>query len=140
MFAGLIHSRNEKKDVRRMIDSLNVRTLGPGEKVALLSGGNQQKVVFGKGLYTESQIYIFEEPTVGVDVGAKAGIYHLIRELSKDKAVIVASSDCEEIYGLSDHVVVLYKGKVVLDKPVMEVRLEEMLLCGLTGGKDAREH
>ena len=71
---------------------------------------------------------------MGVDVGAKSGIYHLIRDLAQDHAVIVASSDCEEAYGLCDRVVVLYKGRVVLDKPVKETRLDELLLCGLTGG------
>jgi ABC-type sugar transport system ATPase subunit len=73
---------------------------------------------------------------VGVDVGAKAGIYHLIRELSKDRAVIVASSDCEEVFGICDRAIVMYKGRIVLDRPVKETRLDEMLLFGLTGGKN----
>ncbi len=136
---GLIRAKKEFKETRGIIDTLKIKTPGPGQKVSLLSGGNQQKVVIGKGLYTDSKIYIFEEPTVGVDVGAKSGIYHLIRDLSKDHAVIVVSSDCEEIYGLCDRAMVLYKGHIVLDKPVNDVPLDKMLLYGLTGGKIGNE-
>mgnify|MGYP001055088405 CR=1 FL=1 len=136
---GLIKLRKERKDTNRMIDLLGISTPSATQKVALLSGGNQQKVVIGKGLYAKRDIYIFEEPTIGVDVGAKSGIYKLIRELSKEKAVIVASSDCEEIFSICDHAVVLHKGQVVLDKPINETRLDEMLLYGLTGGIDAKK-
>jgi ribose transport system ATP-binding protein len=111
-----------------------VRPKDPSKKVSLLSGGNQQKVVIAKGLYTDSDIYIFCEPTVGVDVGAKAGIYQLIRELSEDHGVIVIGSDCEEVLGVCDRGIVLYKGKEVLNKPASDLKLDEMLLYGLTGG------
>ena len=131
--AGLIRRGRERDDAWALVEQLAIKTPGVAEKMSLLSGGNQQKVVIGKGLYTDADVYVFEEPTVGVDVGAKAGIYELIRELAKDKAVIVVGSDCEEVYGLCDHAMVLYKGRVALDKPVSEVRREEMLLCGLTG-------
>jgi ribose transport system ATP-binding protein len=133
---GLIRRGRERKDTLGIIDSLKIKTPGPNQRVGFLSGGNQQKVVIGKGLYTDSKVYIFEEPTVGVDVGAKAGIYHLIRELSKDRAVIVASSDCEEVFGICDRAIVLYKGRMVLNRPVEETRLDEMLLFGLTGGRN----
>jgi len=131
---GLISRRRERKDAWTLVRQLGVKTPGVAQKMSLLSGGNQQKVVIGKGLYTDSDVYIFQEPTVGVDVGAKAGIYELIRELSRAKAVIVVGSDCEEIFGLCDHAMVMYKGRVTMDSPVSEVRLEEMLLRGLTGG------
>jgi ribose transport system ATP-binding protein len=138
--AGLIQTRHERDDARRIVDALNIKTPSVRQKVALLSGGNQQKVVIGKGLYTDSSVYIFEEPTVGVDVGAKSGIYRLIRDLSKDKAVIVASSDVEEVYGISDRVMVMFKGRVVLEKPVQDTRLDEMLLYGLAGGVDGKKN
>src|SRR5262249_35007741 len=69
--------------------------------VQTFSGGNQQKIVIAKGLYTEARIYIFVEPTVGVDIGARAKLYALIRELSHSAAVIVMSSDCDEVYGIA---------------------------------------
>ena len=117
----------------QFVRDLAIKTPGPAEQVSLLSGGNQQKVVIGKGLYADAEVYIFQEPTAGVDVGAKAGIYDLIRRLSRDKAVIVVGSDCEEVHGLCDHAMVLYRGEVALDAPAAEVSLERMLLCGLTG-------
>ncbi|MCP4377437.1 MAG: sugar ABC transporter ATP-binding protein [bacterium] len=129
----LINSRSEKRDAWSLVDDLGIKTPDVAEDVSLLSGGNQQKVVIGKGLYTDSDVYIFQEPTVGVDVGAKAGIYEMIRKLSEEKAVIVVGSDCEEVYGLCDHAMVMHQGRVVMDKPASEIRLEQMLLCGLTG-------
>jgi len=129
----LINRRTERSDAEAMAAELAVKTPNVDEEVSLLSGGNQQKVVIGKGLYADGEVYIFQEPTVGVDVGAKAGIYEMIRKLSRDKAVIVVGSDCEEVYGLCDQAMVLHQGRVVLDRPAGEVRLDQMLLCGLTG-------
>jgi len=129
----LIDRRAERTDAVSIVEELDIKTPDVSEPVSLLSGGNQQKVVIGKGLYTDGEVYIFQEPTVGVDVGAKTGIYEMIRGLSAEKAVIVVGSDCEEIYGLCDHAMVMYQGKVVMDKPASEVRLDQMLLCGLTG-------
>ena len=131
--SGLVRRRQERQDVMQFVRDLAIKTPGPAEQVSLLSGGNQQKVVIGKGLYADAEVYIFQEPTAGVDVGAKAGIYDLIRRLSRDKAVIVVGSDCEEVHGLCDHAMVLYRGEVALDAPAAEVSLERMLLCGLTG-------
>ncbi|MCP4454166.1 MAG: sugar ABC transporter ATP-binding protein, partial [Planctomycetes bacterium] len=129
----LIRRGAEQQDAWSMVEELDIKTPDVAEDVSLLSGGNQQKVVIGKGLYTDADLYIFQEPTVGVDVGAKASIYAMIRKLSVEKAVIVVGSDCEEIHGLCDHALVMYRGRVVMDKPASEVRLEQMLLCGLTG-------
>jgi ribose transport system ATP-binding protein len=129
----LIRPAHERRDAWSMVEELGIKTPDVTEDVSLLSGGNQQKVVMAKGLYTDAQVYIFQEPTVGVDVGAKAGIYAMIRKLAVEKAVIVVGSDCEEIYGLCDHAMVMYQGRVVMDKATTEVELEQMLLCGLTG-------
>jgi ribose transport system ATP-binding protein len=134
MLLGMVNKARERDISGKIVDQLQIKTPSIEQKVGLLSGGNQQKVVIGKGLGTDSEVYIFEEPTVGVDVGAKASIYHLIRELSKEKAVVVVSSDCEEVFGICDEAVVMYKGKMVLHKPVEETRLDEMLLYGMTGG------
>ncbi len=142
MFLGLVNPKREQIITERVVTDLQIKTPSISQKVGLLSGGNQQKVVISKGLVTDSEVYLFEEPTVGVDVGAKQSIYHLIRELSKDKAVIVVSSDCEEVYGICDVAIVLFKGNIVLHKPIQETRLDEMLLYGmtgrLTGGKNGK--
>ena len=77
-----------------------------------LSGGNQQKVVIAKWLCRESSIFIFDEPTVGIDVGAKTEIYHLLEELlAANNAIIMISSYLPEIMGLADRIVVIHEGK-----------------------------
>ena len=78
-----------------------------------LSGGNQQKVVLSKWLFSDSEIIIFDEPTRGIDVGARREIYQIINDLVADgKTVVVVSSDMEEIMGVSDRILVMYEGKV----------------------------
>lgn len=131
---GLIHRRLENLSIQKLVDQLKVVPRDINQNVSSLSGGNQQKVVIGKGLFSDAEIYIFAEPTVGVDVGSKTGIYNLIRELSKEKGIIIISSDCEEVYGMCDQAMVLYKGEVAMHTDVHECRLEEMLLCGVAGG------
>ena len=130
---GLIKGRSEKADVKRLIEQLAVAPPDVNKKVSFLSGGNQQKVVICKGLFTEAGVYIFAEPTTGVDVGAKSSIYTLMRELSKNAAVILISSDCTEVYGMADRSMVMFKGRVTMDEQTCDVREEEMLLCGVKG-------
>ncbi len=131
---GLIKSKKEASSVQSLVETLEVAPSDISIEVSLLSGGNQQKVVIAKTLFAEGDVYIFQEPTVGVDVGAKSGIYKLIRELSKEKAVIVISSDCEEIFGNCDRVIVMYKGEPVMAKNMEDTQLEELLLFGVKGG------
>lgn len=96
------------------------------------SGGNQQKIVIAKGLYSQSDIYIFVEPTVGVDVGARARLYELIRDLSKDAAVIVMSSDCDEVFGISDRLCAIYRGQMAVP-PSKTITRDELLAGGIMG-------
>ena len=78
-----------------------------------LSGGNQQKVVLAKWLYSDSEIIIFDEPTRGIDVGARREIYEIINNLVENgKTVVVISSDMEEIMGVSDRILVMYEGTI----------------------------
>jgi ribose transport system ATP-binding protein len=134
-FLGLIRPRMERRRVTTLIESLAVTPPNVNTRVSTLSGGNQQKIVVCKGLFTEAGVYIFLEPTAGVDVGAKAGIYRVIRELSQNAAVILISSDCEEVYGVSDHILTLFKGQVTMNTDVAKVSLQEMLLLGVQGRK-----
>jgi len=131
---GLIQRGLENLSVQKLVDQVKVVPRDIDQNVSSLSGGNQQKVVISKGLFSDAEVYIFAEPTVGVDVGSKTGIYNLIRDLSNEKGIIIISSDCEEVYGMCDHAIVLYKGEVAMHKDIHQCRLEEMLLCGVTGG------
>lgn len=97
------------------------------------SGGNQQKIVLAKGLYAEAKVYVFVEPTIGVDIGARAKIYALIRELAQTAAVIVMSSDCDEVHGIADRSIALYKGRQV-PAPAEAYSRDELLMAGILGG------
>jgi ribose transport system ATP-binding protein len=95
-----------------------LRARGPEQEVRFLSGGNQQKVVLAKWLATEPQVLIFDEPTRGIDVGAKAGIHDLIRKLAKEGvAILMISSELPELIGMSDRILVMREGALVGELP-----------------------
>lgn len=98
------------------IDTLRIKTPSIYEIVGQLSGGNQQKVVIGKWLNAEAEIYIFDEPTRGIDVGAKVEVYNVMNDLvKKGKCVIMISSEMPEILGMSDRVIVMRGGRVMAE-------------------------
>jgi len=111
--AGLIARRVEAEAARRITGTMQVKTPSIEAPVATLSGGNQQKVVVGKWLNLRPRVVVFDEPTQGVDVGAKAEIHRLIRTLAEHgAAVVMVSSDIEEIVAHSDRVAVMHDGRV----------------------------
>lgn len=126
----------ENADTQKMVNKLDVSTPSIHKKVNELSGGNQQKVVISKGLYTDAEIYIFAEPTVGVDIGAKSAIYETMRELASHAAVIILSSEPEEILGNADRVMVIYKGKTTMQKDAKDTTLKEMLVCAISNEEE----
>lgn len=110
---GLIDRQKENRITDEYIQKLSIRTPNAQQIVGRLSGGNQQKVVISKWLLSEPEIIILDEPTRGIDVGAKRDIYLLIGELvSQGKAVIVISSEIPEVMGLSDRILVMAEGRV----------------------------
>lgn len=135
--AGFINIVEEKKNALKYTDALNIKTPSLKQKVINLSGGNQQKVVFAKWLCGNSRIFIFDEPTVGVDVGAKFEIYKIIEEiLNEGNSVIIVSSYLPEIIGMTDRVIVFYEGQNMgcLSKSEYD---EEKLLNMVSGVKIA---
>jgi ribose transport system ATP-binding protein len=111
--AGLLNPAAERKAASDMLGRLRVKAPSIESKVANLSGGNQQKVVLAKWLSLGPRVLIFDEPTRGIDVGAKAEIYHLMRELAATGvAVMVISSDMEEVLGIADRVAVMHEGTI----------------------------
>jgi inositol transport system ATP-binding protein len=96
-----------------MSEKLRIKTPNLYERVENLSGGNQQKVLIGRWLLTRPRILILDEPTRGIDVGAKAEIHRLVSQLAKDGvAVIMISSEMPEVLGMSDRIMVMHEGKV----------------------------
>jgi ribose transport system ATP-binding protein len=95
------------------VKELRIATPGVGRQVRFLSGGNQQKVVLAKWLNTESKLLIFDEPTRGIDVGAKVEVHTLMDQYAQENAVLMISSDLPEVIGMSDRIYVMYQGRIV---------------------------
>jgi simple sugar transport system ATP-binding protein len=131
-FLSFLDFKSEKKVSSQMINSLGIKTPSGETRVQNLSGGNQQKVAIGKWLIADVQVYIFDEPTKGVDVGAKKDIFELISELAKrGKSIIYASCEFSEILGITDRV---YDGQVAKELDTNSTNEEELLFLS-TGGK-----
>ncbi|MGM8364459.1 sugar ABC transporter ATP-binding protein [Virgibacillus sp. W0181] len=131
---SFLRPSKEKAAARKMIGDIGVKTPSETQKVALLSGGNQQKVAVGKWLMSEADIYIFDEPTKGVDVGAKKEIFQLIDGLAVDnKGIIYASSEVSEMLAITDRIYVMYDNRVVKELVTEETNEEEIMHYS-TGG------
>lgn len=110
---GLIDFRKHEQVANDYVDLLNVKTPSIHQPVRLLSGGNQQKIIIGKWLFRKSRIMFFDEPTRGIDVGAKYAIYQIMDELARDGiGVILISSELPEILGMTDRVAVFHNGRI----------------------------
>lgn len=134
---GMLNQSRERKDAQKYIEKMKTRTAGMEQRVVNLSGGNQQKVVFSKWLNTGAEVYIFDEPTRGIDVGAKAEIYQLIVNLAESgKAIMVVSSELPEVMGISDRIIVMQGGKIVgsIDK---EEYTENRIMTLAVGGDES---
>ncbi|RKJ77213.1 sugar ABC transporter ATP-binding protein [Butyricicoccus sp. 1XD8-22] len=133
---------NEKKieeEGQKNISSLRIKTPSIDEIVGQLSGGNQQKVVIGKWVNTDASIFIFDEPTRGIDVGAKVEVYNVMNSLVKaGKCVIMISSEMPEILGMSDRVVVMRGGKVMatVDRDSRHFNQEDIMKAAWGGTLD----
>lgn len=110
---GLLSDRKMKSDTQWVIDAMRVKTPSQKTSIGSLSGGNQQKVIIGRWLLTQPEILMLDEPTRGIDVGAKFEIYQLILELAKkDKGIIIISSEMPELLGITDRILVMSNGRV----------------------------
>ena len=110
---GFLNKQSENASFDRYVDQLRIRTTGRRQLTATLSGGNQQKVVLAKWLERNSDVIIFDEPTRGIDVGAKYEIYELINRLAaQGKAVLMISSELLEVLGMANRILVMHEGRV----------------------------
>ncbi|MBR6624171.1 MAG: sugar ABC transporter ATP-binding protein [Ruminococcus sp.] len=120
--------------VKKGIDEFHIKCFGPQHECANLSGGNQQKVVFAKWVYTDPKVLIMDEPTRGVDIGAKKEIYSVINDLAaKGVAIIMVSSELPEVLGMSDRIMVVHEGKVTGIIDAAEADQEKVMTLA-TGG------
>lgn len=126
---GLINRRRERAAFDRYVDQLRIRVSGPEQRAANLSGGNQQKVVLAKWLERNAEVVIFDEPTRGIDVGAKYEIYLLMQQLAADgKAVLMISSELPEVLGMADRIIVMHEGRVTGEITDVESATQEDIM------------
>lgn len=132
---GNIDYKKEREVAVTMIEDLAIKVSGPEQQVVNLSGGNQQKVVLAKWLFADCDVLIFDEPTRGIDVGAKVEIYKIIGSLAeRGVGVIVVSSDLPEILGICDRVIVMHEGTTAADLDIKEAT-QELVMTYATGGR-----
>lgn len=133
----LVQRSKERELCQSLVDKLRIRTPKLSQTAGLLSGGNQQKIVFGKWLAREPKVLILDEPTRGVDVGARGEIYAIIDQLAASGVAIwMISSDMEEVLGMSDRVLVLHEGRLAGELPRSELN-EEAIMRLATGASSS---
>jgi ribose transport system ATP-binding protein len=146
---GLMQRGKEAAETQRLIDALSIKAQSPEQVVRFLSGGNQQKVVVAKWLFAQSDVLIFDEPTRGIDVGAKFEIYNLIWDLAEGgKGIIVVSSDLPELLGICHRIMVFSKSAVVGElareafsqKAVLELAYKNYLDPAATALRAGQDH
>ena len=126
---GVINRQRERAAFDRYVDQLRIRVSGPEQRAANLSGGNQQKVVLAKWLERNAEVVIFDEPTRGIDVGAKYEIYLLMQQLAADgKAVLMISSELPEVLGMADRIIVMHEGRVTGEITDVESATQEDIM------------
>jgi ribose transport system ATP-binding protein len=134
-----LNKRQIEESGKHNVEALRIKTPSLDEVTAQLSGGNQQKVVIGKWVNTNADIFIFDEPTRGIDVGAKIEVYRVMNDLVKEgKCVIMVSSELPEILAMSDHVVVMREGKVManIDRGSEHFNSEDIMKAAWGGELD----
>ncbi len=137
---GLVRRAREREVANTYVTNLAIRTPSIGTPMVSLSGGNQQKVILSRWLMTQPKILVLDEPTRGIDVGAKAEIHRLIRQLATEgHGVIVVSSELPELLAVSDHIVVMREGYVTAQLVTSETTQEEIMAYATIGLKE-KEH
>jgi ribose transport system ATP-binding protein len=132
---GFLNRQREESDTQTMSEKLRIKSPSQEQAVQFLSGGNQQKVVIGKWLSLNPKFLLLDEPTRGIDVGAKQEIYQLMEQLAADgMAILFVSSEMEEILGMSDRTLVMHEGRIT-GELVGEQLSEEAVMHLATGGK-----
>ena len=121
--------------VKDILDELNVKMNGYDQEVKYLSGGNQQKVVLAKWIFSEASLYIFDEPTRGIDINAKAQFYRIMNNLVKQgKSIIMISSEMPELISMSDRVLVMRDGQIIHEFQREEITEEKIVKAALGVG------
>lgn len=139
--SGFVDRKKLMSDASDIAKKLRVRMHGLGQQVKSLSGGNQQKVVFGKWILADSRVLLLDEPTRGVDVGARVEIYELINKLvAAGGAVLMVSSDLPEVLGVADRILVMSEGRIVGEQTAQEATQESIMRLAVKEVESSRVH
>jgi ABC-type sugar transport system ATPase subunit len=132
----MISHSNEAKAAENEIEKLRIKTNSRKSMILSLSGGNQQKAILGRSLLTNPKLLLLDEPTRGIDVGAKAEIHALLRELAdQGLAVLVTSSELPELFAVSDRIIVMCEGRIT-DEMTRSEATEERIMAAATAFAD----
>jgi ribose transport system ATP-binding protein len=135
---GILDLRSEKRRAQELVSALRVATPDVEKRVLELSGGNQQKVVIAKWLNTDAEVFLFDEPTRGIDVGGKIEVYRLMGDLlARGAAIVMISSELPEILGMSDRILVMREGRICGEFARSDATEENILNCALRGASDS---
>jgi ABC-type sugar transport system ATPase subunit len=136
-----INKQREREVAQSQIDALDIKTPSMEQQIYSLSGGNQQKVVLGRSLAVDPEVFILSEPTQGIDVGVKYEIYQLITEQARaGKAILLISSELSEIMGLAHRILVMHDGRIVASLKSSETDQAEILRYALGEEQPQREY
>ncbi|MBL5974907.1 MAG: sugar ABC transporter ATP-binding protein [Candidatus Leucobacter sulfamidivorax] len=136
---GFVSRRRERRHVVKSLEELDIRPAIPEREVGLFSGGNQQKALFAKWLAREPQVLLVDEPTRGVDIGAKFAIYEILSDwVAQGRSMVVVSSEVEELLGLADRILVMRQGSIVAEFP-REDATQENIMAAAFGATAAAE-
>jgi ribose transport system ATP-binding protein len=135
---GFLQKSRERNLVRKFVDLLRIRVSGIEQMILTLSGGNQQKVILARWLSTKPSVLLLDEPTVGIDVGAKSEIYRLMNDLTAEGiGLVLISSELPEILAMSDRILVLHGGGIVAEFAAQEAS-EDKIINSIHSGADAQ--
>jgi putative multiple sugar transport system ATP-binding protein len=138
---GVIDNEREREVAESFREKLRIRCSGIFQKTLNLSGGNQQKVVLSKWLFSEPELLILDEPTRGIDVGAKFEIYSIINKLADEgRGVVVISSEMPELLGMCDRIYVMNEGRLVAEMSAAEASQERIMRAIIRSGQDTATH
>ena len=131
---------NERRAANQVVDAIAIKTAGLSQQVKYLSGGNKQKVVLGKWLGANCRLLILDEPTIGIDVGARREIYDLIRDFvdEGERGVVFVSSDMTEVLDVADRILVMSDAKIVADLDPAEATQQMIMAYCLQGAHAAQ--
>jgi simple sugar transport system ATP-binding protein len=134
---GVLSRSLERRNADSLVARLGIKTTSAGQLVNYLSGGNQQKVSIGKWLETSASVFVFDEPTKGVDIGAKSDIFRIIGMLAEQgKAIVYMTCEFSEALGIADRIFVMYDGRLVKSFGRGEATQEKLLLYA-SGGEES---